>query len=75
MHKMVTAFAGMLVCANGSLAASAVAVLISSSALAADLGGYSVKDDRHVGPGAKWTGLYIGVHGGYGWGQWDGSQI
>jgi outer membrane immunogenic protein len=55
----------MLVCANGVFAASA--------ALAADLGGYSVKDDRHLGPGAKWTGLYIGVHGGYAWGQWDGK--
>ena len=24
--------------------------------------------------GPKWTGFYLGLHAGYGWGAWEGSQ-
>ena len=58
-------------------AVSAIALLACTSlASAADLGGPSyggsLKDD-YAAPAYNWTGLYVGGHVGYGWGEWDGT--
>lgn len=63
--------------AAAAIAASlSFALLPFSSASAADLwGGHgegSIKD-APVAPAFSWTGGYIGVHGGYGWADWDGN--
>ena len=50
-------------------------VACTSLANAADLGGPygdSLKDDPYVAAAPSWTGLYVGAHVGYGWGEWDG---
>ena len=52
-------------------------VACTSLASAADLGGpygSSLKDDPYVAAAPfSWTGLYVGAHAGYGWGEWDGT--
>ena len=58
---------------NALAAVVAVAVIVPA-AQAADLGGRgkSYKDDADYGPPRYlWTGLYTGLHAGYGWGQTD----
>lgn len=48
---------------------AAVIALIASPAMAADLGGHSMKDDAvpySEGPIVNWSGFYVGVQGGYG---------
>src|SRR5690606_27014727 len=47
---------------------------LASAAAAGDLGG-SLKDDYSAPAGHNWTGCYLGLHGGYGWGEWDGHMI
>ena len=47
---------------------------LASAAAAADFGG-SLKDDYSAPAGHNWTGCYLGLHGGYGWGEWDGHMI
>lgn len=52
-----------------SLAAIGVAAIASSSAFGADLA-YPVKAPPMVAASTyDWTGFYIGLHGGYGWGR------
>ncbi|RUT32695.1 porin family protein [Arsenicitalea aurantiaca] len=56
------------------LAASAASVLMTASAFAADL--YVPIEQPYVPEVAAaaplgWTGAYVGVHAGYGWGQFD----
>jgi len=58
-------------------AISAIALLACTSlASAADLNGssygVSLKDD-YVAPVYNWTGLYVGGHVGYAWGDWNGE--
>jgi outer membrane immunogenic protein len=56
-----------------SLAAGTAAVALSTSAFAADLPVYQA-EPAYVAPVAyDWTGLYVGVQGGYGFGDSDGS--
>jgi outer membrane immunogenic protein len=54
-------------------AAWGAALLISTSAFAADLGGRpyrgSIKDEPVYAPAFSWTGLYVGANVGYGWGE------
>ena len=50
-----------------TLAALLVSTCLSAPAFAADL---PVKAPRAAPPVvADWTGFYLGIHGGYGWGQ------
>jgi outer membrane immunogenic protein len=57
-----------------ALTTAAAVIALSTAAQAADLGGYSVKDDdRDYRKPALWTGFYVGIHGGYAWGQWNGT--
>jgi len=59
--------------------ASVIALVACTSlAAAADLGGPSyggsLKDDLPAPAAAhNWAGPYIGLHAGYGWGEWDGK--
>jgi outer membrane immunogenic protein len=53
----------------------AAAIVLSTAAQAADLGGYSTKDDhedRYYRKPALWTGFYVGIHGGYAWAEASG---
>jgi outer membrane immunogenic protein len=56
------------------VSAFAIIAALSTSALAADV--YSSKDGDYSPSGspALWTGFYVGVHGGYGWGEWDNEN-
>src|ERR1700730_7415363 len=45
-----------------------VALGVAGSAMAADLPVYTKAPPPYV-PEASWTGFYIGLHGGYGWGR------
>ena len=49
------------------LLASALAILSTSAALAADLPAKA--PIYHPAPAYSWSGLYIGAHGGYAWGE------
>ncbi len=66
--KMSTALGAIMVAAS-------VSSLPLSSAYAADLGHGSLKDTGPVyaAPTPVWTGFYVGVHGGYGDAEWDGT--
>jgi outer membrane immunogenic protein len=44
----------------------------AGQASAADLYAPSLKDGPYEAPGINWTGLYLGIHGGYATGDWDG---
>ena len=62
------------------VAISAIALLTCASlASAADLGkpsyGGSLKDEPTVAAPATWTGLYVGAHAGYGWGEHSGTGV
>lgn len=50
---------------------AALVLSLSVPALAADLPSKAMRPAPV--PMADWTGLYVGVHGGYGWGRWDGA--
>ena len=56
----------------------AIAALLSVpiAAQAADLPRPSYKAPIYTAPAFSWTGFYIGINGGYGWGdsQWSGGQ-
>jgi outer membrane immunogenic protein len=53
---------------------SALALLISTNVYAADLnGGYKDKIPPVLSNETNWTGFYLGVHGGAGWGQLDST--
>ncbi|MGC1563086.1 MAG: outer membrane beta-barrel protein [Bradyrhizobium sp.] len=54
-----------------TLAAAAVFAIVCSSALAADLPVQSYQSPPVVAQVYNWTGLYVGVNGGYGWGTQD----
>ena len=65
-----------------SVMAAALAMVVAAPAVqAADLGGRpgSYKDEPDYGPPRYlWTGLYAGVHAGYGWADgylWDGAGV
>jgi outer membrane immunogenic protein len=53
------------------LVAAASLAIVSSSALAADLPEQSYKSPPVVAQVYNWTGVYVGVNGGYGWGAQD----
>jgi len=53
------------------LIAAASLVIASSSAPAADLPAQSYKSPPVVAQVYNWTGVYVGVNGGYGWGTQD----
>ncbi len=54
-----------------SMAACALAFVMTSPAFAADMpGGYR---EPYVAPTAGWSGFYAGLNGAYGWGQSDWS--
>lgn len=57
------------------IATGAVAVLgaASGAAQAADMPTYTPPPIVEVAPIAEWTGFYVGLHAGYGWGDADGS--
>ncbi len=51
-----------------------VALAVATPAVSADLGArYPVKAPPMVSPVFDWTGFYVGINGGYGWGRsrWD----
>ena len=54
-----------------TLAAAAVFAIVCSSALAADLPVQSYQSPPVVAQVYNWTGVYVGVNGGYGWGTQD----
>jgi len=66
--NMATALGAIMVAASAS-------ALALSPAQAADLGDGSLKDTGPVyaAPAPLWTGFYLGVHGGYADGEWDGT--
>jgi outer membrane immunogenic protein len=53
------------------LIAAASLAIASSNALAADLPAQSYKSPPVVAQVYNWTGVYVGVNGGYGWGTQD----
>ena len=58
-----------------ALVTVAAVLALSTAAQAADLGGYSTKDDyddRAYRKPAHWTGFYVGIHGGYAWAEATG---
>lgn len=60
--------------ALGAIALAASAGMFAvSSANAADLGDGSLKDTGYAAPAPMWTGFYVGIHGGYADGEWDGT--
>jgi len=57
---------------RGLIEIAAVASLLATSALAADLPARTyTKAPVYVDPGYNWTGFYAGVNGGYSWGRAD----
>src|SRR5690606_21306556 len=61
------------------VAISAIALLACTSlASAADFGGPTYGGSLKDGPAPtvyKWTGLYVGGHAGYGWGEMSGDAL
>ena len=49
--------------------AGLMAATIAGPSSAADLPRQSYKSPVYVGPGFTWSGFYIGINGGYGWGD------
>jgi outer membrane immunogenic protein len=45
---------------------------LATSAMAADLPSKAPSPVQPV-QAVNWTGLYVGVHGGYAWGKWEGD--
>jgi outer membrane immunogenic protein len=55
-----------------SMAAGALAFAMVSPGFAADMPrGY--REPAYAAPAAGWSGIYVGINGGYGWGQSDWS--
>src|SRR5690554_1174676 len=56
--------------------ATVALISLSGVAFAADLNGSDYTEDYYDGPFSfNWSGVYFGVHGGYGWGEWDASPV
>ena len=56
--------------------ATVALISMSGVAFAADLNGSDYTEDYYDGPFSfNWSGVYFGVHGGYGWGEWDASPV
>jgi outer membrane immunogenic protein len=60
---------------NKVLLASAIFAGISSSAFAADLPVYSAPAEMPVAPAYDWSGAYVGLNGGYSWGDLDTRDV
>jgi outer membrane immunogenic protein len=54
-----------------AIAASTALILTSSAAFAADLSVYQSSPIAYSAPSFSWTGGYVGLNAGYGWGQTD----
>jgi len=46
---------------------------LATSAMAADLPRKAPPAPVQPVQAVNWTGLYVGVHGGYSWGKWEGD--
>jgi outer membrane immunogenic protein len=55
------------------LATVSIAAIGISTAMAADLGAMPTKAPNFVAP--TWTGAYVGLNAGYGWGNSDGTAV
>lgn len=58
------------------LAAVAASLFFANPAASADLGGKPYRGPvvEPIGPAFKWTGFYLGAHGGYAWGEVEQRQ-
>ena len=54
------------------IAGAALTALIGTPALAADM---ALKAPPPPAPVLSWTGGYVGLNGGYGWGRWNSNSI
>ena len=54
------------------IAGAALTALIGTPALAADM---ALKAPPPPAPVLSWTGGYVGINGGYGWGRWNSNSI
>jgi outer membrane immunogenic protein len=59
----------------GKIVAGMSALALAGPAFAADLPRPSYREPIYAPPSFSWTGFYIGLNGGYGWGQskWSGT--
>ena len=62
-------------CIEGSAAAASALLLVSANANAADLPPRPAAYAAPVATAYNWTGIYLGINGGWGWGQQDPLNI